>query len=124
MCLPVTYTNYIPTFNVELFIDEYIKGRLSFLDNSISPELINLFFKHSFRKNIDFSIEKEWRIIWKGKSNSLFHFPYISRIILGKNISLENEQRLLHIATSLNIDVYKQSVTKDTFDYDYVKISL
>ena len=24
LCLPVTYTNYIPQFNVELFIDEYI----------------------------------------------------------------------------------------------------
>jgi len=48
-----------------------------------------------------------------------YRFAYASKIILGKNISDENEKIILEIANTKGLKVYKQHINEDGNEYVY-----
>jgi len=79
---------------------------------------------HSRTKSITYDHEMEWRLFQKKEviRDRKFDFPYISRIILGKDIKKRNKSRLVNIAKSKGIDVYQQEFNFFSSSFNYYKI--
>ena len=79
---------------------------------------------HTRTKSVTYDHEMEWRFYQKIDSeiDRKFHFPYINRIILGKDIKPRNKARLINIAKRNKFDVYQQEFNSFTSSFTYFKI--
>ena len=70
-------------------------------------------------KHTDYKFEHEWRIIGTDLETPLQSFPYVSRIIAGKDIKPRNLARLRNIASGLGVPIARQvfDETKNKFIY-------
>ena len=116
---PVIYKRKIPFIDVKTIdsceIGEESKKRHKALYGAaVSMQLLY--------KRIDYQFEHEWRIIGSDLDSSLQSFPYISRIIVGKDIKPRNLSRLKNIAQKLNVPISKQvyDYSKNKFSYDRI----
>jgi hypothetical protein len=75
-------------------------------------------------KSKTYDHEKEWRFYQKKDTIDCrkFNFPFISRIILGKDIKQKNKARLLNIAKRNNFEVYQQEYDLLTSSFRYNRI--
>ncbi len=128
--LPVRYSNerFDATYYVEFhFIDNYYKS-LGLKFNA--PFYDKLFYyKILLFKSLDWSYEKEWRIIKQTNldyEDNKSDFDFINHIKpkeihLGSQISKENKQRLIEIGKEKNIQVCQMKL--QTFSKEYKLIS-
>lgn len=81
---------------------------------------------HSRTKSVTYDHEMEWRLYQKidSKVDRKFHFPYISRVILGKDIKPRNKVRLINIAKKNDFEVYQQEYNVITSSFKYHKIEV
>lgn len=75
-------------------------------------------------KSKTYDHEKEWRLYLKKDSvkTRKYFFPYINRIILGKDINERNKRRLINIAKKNGFDIYQQKYNLLTSSFSYYKI--
>lgn len=75
-------------------------------------------------KSKTYNHEKEWRLYQKKDfiSNRKFHFPYISRVILGKDMKPKNIARIVNISRRNNFEVYQQKFNVLTSSFSYHKL--
>lgn len=114
---PVIYKSKIPFIEATDFnVDEINEETLEWFKKSYGSSLmIQMLYKR-----MDYKFEHEWRMIGVGLETPLQTFPYISRIIAGKDIKPGNLQRLRKIAKSLGVPISRQffDPTSNRFKYD------
>ena len=124
--LPIKYSNerFDATYYVEFhFIDNYfnkigLKYKKPFFDKLF-------YYKILLFKSLEWSYEKEWRIIKQTNLNYQDNKPdiaFINNIIpkeiyLGAQISLENKDLLIEISKQKNIPIYQMEI--ETFNKEY-----
>ena len=117
--LPVVYKRKIPFIDVQIMdncdMSEESKKRYSALYGTAMS--MQLLYKH-----IDYKFEHEWRIIRSNLDSPLQPFPYVSGIIVGKDIKPKNLSRLKSIARKLNVPISKQvyDYSKNKFTYNQI----
>lgn len=84
------------------------------------------FFMDSLtRKSTQWSYEKEWRLLLQSDESGLYQkiqLPNPKVIILGKDISDEDQEKLIQIANSLDAKCFKQNNTNNTYGYDLIEL--
>lgn len=110
---PVIYQDDIPDFS------------LYFQNTSTFNNLISIYA--SMIKGTDWQYEREWRLtIPLGKQSEPYFIvktPKPVAIYLGLRISIENQERLIKIAKSKGIPVYKMGLPKTSFKVEYKQIA-
>ena len=121
--LPMTYRRKKPYFNMVPLLDGSFR-QFIYKDDSWQrdPELdadlnMQLFYKHS-----DYEYEHEWRFSIKAENTNKQRFPFVSAVYAGKDISDENLTRLLQVAKSLQVPVYRQAANSAHNGFDYILI--
>ena len=71
-------------------------------------------------KHVDYKYEYEWRIIGNDLKDSLQPFPYVSRIIAGKDIKPRNLACLRKIAHRLKVPIARQIFDETQNNFIYV----
>ena len=94
------------------------------LDTNKLNELDVLMHLHARTKDITYSQEREWRFYKKKESieNRKFNFPFISRIILGKDIKPRNKARIINLAKKYKFEVHQQKFNNLISKFWYEKI--
>jgi len=117
--------NLYPIYYGEQPRIDFLKG---FVDHQFThqEELIQCFTPTEYQtmllsqltKKPEYRFENEWRVflgdLVEGKHNNLYIFPSPHAVILGSNITPENEERLLRIAKNKNLSVYKRVSSCDS----------
>jgi hypothetical protein len=112
LLLPVRYNDSLIEVD-----DTFFEGReinKSFLMNSLTL------------KSLDWQYEKEWRLLLLAESTEKMQkvpLPIAKEIILGLNITSENQARLIDIANTKNIPCYKVLYESNSFQYKFEKIN-
>jgi hypothetical protein len=105
------------------YSDSLIEVDDTFFDGGESN--ISLLMNSLTLKSSDWKYEKEWRLLLlaenKGKMQNV-RLPVPKEIILGHNITTENQDELLCIATAYNIPCYKTFTERGSFGYKFEKI--
>ena len=102
---PVIYKSKIPFIEATDFnVDEINEETLKWFRKSYGSSLM----MQMLYKRMDYKFEHEWRMIGVGLETPLQPFPYISRIIAGKDIKPGNLQRLHKIAKNLGVPITRQ----------------
>ncbi len=112
LLFPVRYTNELIEVDDTFFSGE--EPNDSFYIDSLT------------RKSKEWSYEHEWRLLLIADSEELHQkvfLPIPKQIILGKNISEENEKRIIEIAGINNVSCYKQVTRKDSYSFELVKLA-
>lgn len=111
LLLPVRYT------------DEILEVDDSFF-NGGKPN--NSFYIDSLtRKSTQWSFEHEWRLLILAKSkqkSQAIDLPIPKQIILGKNISEKNENRIIQIASINNVPCFKHVMRKDNYAFELIEL--
>jgi len=121
--LPMTYRRKKPYFNMVPLLDgsfrQFIYKDDSWKrDQELDADLnMQLFYKHS-----DYEYEHEWRFSIKAENANKQHFPFVSAVYAGKDISDANLTCLLQVAKSLQVAVYQQTVNSAHNGFDYILI--
>jgi len=77
------------------------------------------------RKSTQWSHEKEWRLLLLAEGESLHkkvELPRPVNIIIGKNITKQDQMRILEIATSLKVPCYKQNIRENSYGHDFIEL--
>ena len=123
---PVRYSNerFNATYYIEFhLIDNFYRSLGLKFDAPFFDKLF--YYKILLMKSVDWSYEKEWRIIKQTNINyedNKPNFEYINQIrpkeiYLGSQISKENKEKLIKIGKSKNIAVYQMKI--DIFAKEY-----
>lgn len=96
------------------------------IDKKRIDELNLTMHLHSRTKDKTYDIEKEWRLYQeKAKvQKQEYYFPYISRIILGKNMEESNKLIIVDLAKKNNFKVFQQEFHFFTSSFSYKQIYL
>ena len=122
--LPVFYTNRRPKFDSYKFqIKQYEATFYETEDEYWSPTIATILQMQMLVKHPRYSNEQEWRIIVGGEEAGPIWFPFATAIYMGKDISKENKEKLIKIATKNNFSVYQQKVGVEKFQYDVVQLA-
>lgn len=111
LLFPVRYTNELIELDDTFFNGE--EPNDSFYIDSLT------------RKSKEWSYEHEWRLLLIADSqevNQKVCLPIPKQIILGKNISEENEKRIIEIASINNVPCYKQVMKTDSYSFELAKL--
>lgn len=102
---PVIYTDN----RKKDLIEQTLKSSVNHLIYCISQGNINKDISHYYRmfltKNEEHHWQSEWRFI--GNGNEKLKAPKITKIILGKDVSIENETKLIEYCKQNNIPITK-----------------
>jgi hypothetical protein len=77
------------------------------------------------RKSTQWSYEHEWRLLLLAKSqqkSQAIDLPIPKQIILGKNISEENENKIIQIASINNVPCFKHVMRKDNYAFELIEL--
>lgn len=85
-----------------------------------NPNVNNILYLHqsALMKSTQWSYEKEWRLVFGNmiiQKEMSFRVPKPKHVLLGKNISAENETRIRGICESKDIEVYKMAIKNEQF---------
>lgn len=94
------------------------------IDKKKLDELDLTMHLHSRTKDKTYDHEKEWRLYQEKEkvNNQEYYFPYISRIILGKNIEEPNKTKIINLAKKNNFKVFQQKFNFFTSSFFYKQI--
>lgn len=81
--------------------------------NGISFEDYQTLYLSSLTKDINWSFQKEWRIVLDNEvGKNLQNFPFVKSIILGERMSEEYASQLIEIAKDKKIDIFQRQFNK------------
>lgn len=120
---PMTYRKKKPYFNMVPFLDGAIREFIS-KDASwqADPELNAELNLQLYYKNKEYEFEHEWRFSIKNENNCRQFFPFVGAIYAGKDITKEYLNRLIEIAGSLNVPLYKQKINRAKNGFEYIPV--
>lgn len=120
---PASYRKKKPNFNIVSLMECSFR-QLIYKDDSCirDSELDADFNMQLLYKNSDYDYEHEWRFSIDTNSTNKQHFPFVSALYAGKDISPRNLNRLVKIAIKLGVPVYKQSMNKLKNCYEYILV--
>lgn len=105
--LPVSYFKRIPYYDIVPMLNHSL-----LMDQTVELEreqIIQLNLQ-LLNKNKSYEYEKEWRFSIKNENNKMQHFPFVSKLLAGWNISDENFNKLNAIADKLSVPIVRQKV--------------
>lgn len=111
-------------FNIFEFLNDIFKEHIFKIEkNNIftGEDRIDL-NKQIMTKKKEWESQKEWRMIIKNKSNNKQPFPYAKAIYLGKDISAENKNTLIDMATKKRIKIYQQKFNASKSNYIFEEL--
>lgn len=120
--VPVLYDEKKPLNFFDLFLIMYFDKASQ---NKIAKREINeKIIRSILTKGKEGSNEEEWRILLTKDElkTNLCEFNFASAIYLGKSINNHNQARLVNIAKSLGIGVYKRKLDSIGSNYEVIKI--
>lgn len=110
--LPMSYYANRPKFEFEQILENIVEADLNIADLTChGKSFLQQYYQSILSKNADYRVEKEWRFIGSKDYRGKYKFPYISKVILGKDISGSDESMLRAIAKDLNVLVQKQKIS-------------
>ena len=118
--LPVTYYGKRPIFDPTAFLREKVQADLKRSDISFGDDFLEQYFRAITAKGYDYRAENEWRMIVSDSYAGEYSFPYISKLIVGKDISKENELIMQEVAAELSVPMLKQTLSENENTYIYV----
>jgi len=115
--LPVIYKRKIPNIEISCFDPQIVEdtNKKCFMDLYGSKVAMQMLYKHS-----DYAYEHEWRMIGTDLESPMQFFPYVSKIIVGKDIKPKNYRRVRKIADKLNVPIYRQVFNHQRNKLQYV----
>ena len=123
---PMVYGNKKPVNFIELFNLAKMEYCEENFDKNLLEDMDVQFNLQARTKSKTYDHEKEWRFYQKKEDfkTRKFHFPYISKIYLGKDIKARNKSRILAIANGNRIEVYQQKYNIITASFIYEKLTI
>jgi len=121
---PMLYGKKKPVNFVELFRIAKMEYCKEDYDKSIVENMDVQFNLQARTKGKTYDHEKEWRLYLKKDAinNRKYPFPFIKRIILGKDIKKRNKTRLINLAKKNDFEIYQQKYNILTSSFSYHKI--
>lgn len=98
---PVIYTDDRKTNILNQLVKDFINKCICGFSNNIIDADISNYFRLFTTKNIKWNYQNEWRII--GNANEKLMTPKIIKIILGKNVSFDNKEKIKQYCLNNNI---------------------
>ena len=120
MLLPVIYSEDRPLLSKALtdpkVMLQYMKTKK--MPNEFTESMIyGLLFK-----SLDWSYEREWRIIGINMEKPVMKLPVARKLFLGVNIEEPIKTRLIEIARKKHIPVYQMMLCSDKYKFEYYKV--
>jgi len=121
---PMIYGRKKPVNFVDLFQIAKMEYCNEDYDKSLALDMDFQFNLQARTKSKTYDHEKEWRFYQKKDivNYRKFNFPFISKIILGKDIKQKNKIRLINLAKKNNFEVYQQKYNLLTSSFSYDRI--
>ncbi len=121
---PMLYGTKKPVDFVELFRIAKMEYCKEDYDKRVAVNMDVQFNLQARTKSKTYDHEKEWRLYLKKDSvkTRKYTFPFISRIILGKDMKERNRARLINIAKKNGFEIYQQKYNLLTSSFSYYKI--
>lgn len=117
--VPIVYTNDRKNDSLELAIDVLVNTHDKTV-RDIDLEITKSKLMLSTRKSVEWSFQKEWRIL--GKKCVKAKSPVVTAIYLGKDISKRNKNKILKLANKKIFKVYEQTIDYSTNVIKYNEI--
>lgn len=121
---PMLYGTKKPVDFVELFRIAKMEYCKEDYDKRVAANMDVQFNLQARTKSKTYDHEQEWRLYLKKDSvkTRKYTFPFISRIILGKDMKERNKARLINLAIKNGFDIYQQKYNLLTSSFSYYKI--
>ncbi len=120
MLLPVIYSEKRPLLSKALtdskVMFQYMKTK-KMPNEFIESMVYGLLFK-----SLDWSYEKEWRIIGLNMEKPAMKLPVPRKLFLGANIEEPTRTRLIEIAKKKHIPVFQMMLSSDKYKFEYYKV--
>lgn len=121
--LPVRYFKRKPLFNYNDILQSIVREDMKIEEFHIdSDSFLTQYYQSITAKLYDYRAEQEWRLIMGCEQYGEYSFPYTSKIFIGKDMPDTNKNQICQIADKLNISVYKQVISDDGNEFEYIKI--
>jgi len=121
--LPIKYYKKRPLFNYDSMLQSMVQFDMKISDFHINgDEFLSQYYLAITSKQYDYRAEQEWRYIIKKALHGKYEFPYINKIIIGKDMSADNEEKIRHIAKNLAKPLFKQTVDTSRHSFSYEKL--
>lgn len=122
---PMLYGRKKPVDFVELFRIAKMEYCKEDYDKSLAENMDVQFNLQARTKSKTYDHEKEWRLYLKKDAikTRKYPFPFIKRIILGKDINKRNKVRLINLAKKNNFEIYQQKYNILASSFLYHKIN-
>ena len=118
--LPVIYQKERSNNAISLMLEDFINGFIyNFTQGNITPERF-AYMKLMLTKNIDWEFQHEWRII--GDAKQKVKAPKVNAIYLGNKCNRVNKKKILSIAETRKIPVFKQIIDIENLSFNYEQI--
>lgn len=120
--LPVIYKKQRPIFDIVPFLEgamreQYFNDATYKFDKKFQASINT----HLLIKKSCYVHEREWRMNIENICHNIQQFPFVSAIILGKDIFEDNEKKLTEIANKLSVPILKQQLNKYGTDFEYIE---
>lgn len=118
--LPVKYYRKMPAFDYTSILQFIIQANMK-MDKKTADmgNFLAQYYRFVTAKNYDYRAEQEWRLVMKKEHYGKYAFPYLSKIIIGKNMSSDNIEKVCRIAKELRVPVVKQKLSEDRTRMEY-----
>ena len=84
--LPITYYGKRPIFDPTAFLRQMVQADLKHSPISFGDDFLKQYYCAITAKGYDYRAENEWRMILNDSYAGEYNFPYISKIIVGKDM--------------------------------------
>ncbi len=105
-----------------LFPVRYVDEKLEIDDTFFYGNNVNKSFliDSLTRKSKQWSYENEWRLLLLAQDKNLIQkvkLPNPTKIIVGKNITKENQDKIMQISEGLKVPCYKQKINENSYEH-------
>ena len=120
MLLPVIYSEKRPLLsrvltNSKIMLPYYKTGKMPI--EVVESIVYGLLFK-----SLDWSYEREWRIIGVDMEKPTMKLPSARKVFLGANMEEAARTRVIEIAKKKHIPVYQMMLSSDRYKFEYYKV--
>ena len=120
MLLPVIYSEKRPLLsrvltNSKIMLPYYKTGKMPI--EVVESIVYGLLFK-----SLDWSYEREWRIIGMDMEKPTMKLPSARKVFLGANMEESARTRVIEIAKKKHIPVYQMMLSSDRYKFEYYKV--
>lgn len=117
--LPISYCAKRPVFDSTSLLRRIVQAELKISKLSLGDDFLQQYYRAITAKQYDYRAEDEWRIILSEAYIGEYGFPYISNLIIGKDMSEDNIQVMRKVASELSVPLLKQTLSADRTTFTY-----